>query len=238
MANISPQQLKGLECEVEEALPNITENGLRSLMSAFAELGVKSQPDAIMLTHPHVLVSILGAGQAKKLVAYFNSRSIPVHWIRTDGAGMPEWCVSLLQVMMNALPKISAACNEVVSQHQDIHLKPSYGDRNSDENTITIWIDLVVKAMTMMSATMAKQMEMQAHMVDTLTKTITRQSMLLTKMSLDMAAMHKNHTDAMLKMMHRQEMSEQRNHERTMEITRRARPRRFSDDVPDSYLAI
>lgn len=119
----------GLAFGIHEALPDITDSCFSSLMKVFAELGVKSPEDAIMLAEPHVLVKILGEDQAKKLVAYFNEHSTSVGWIVTDGAWdtdqdaprvnnqyrrqLPEWCMLLLQALVNAMPQISAASNKM-----------------------------------------------------------------------------------------------------------------------------
>ncbi|XP_077528805.1 uncharacterized protein LOC144141142 isoform X2 [Haemaphysalis longicornis] len=116
----------GLASQIEEALPDIPETSLKLLMQCFADLGVNSQEDALRLAEPHVLVKILGLDQAKKLVAHFNKHSTSTGWVVTDGGWdinhrsshvnnqflgtLPQWCLAQLQALVNAEPRIAAAC--------------------------------------------------------------------------------------------------------------------------------
>ncbi|XP_077529655.1 uncharacterized protein LOC144142125 [Haemaphysalis longicornis] len=128
-ASLEPEAPYRLVSEIHTSLPDIPESCRRSLVQAFAQLGVRSPEDAMTMADPEVLVQILGAEQAKKLVAHFNRHSTSTSLVVTEGAWaidhgisrvsdqfrgtILEWGMVLLQVFVDAVPQISAACSEV-----------------------------------------------------------------------------------------------------------------------------
>lgn len=129
----------GLASQIEDALPDITETSLKLLMQSFADLGVKSREDALRLAEPHVLVDILGLDQAKKLVAHLNKHSTSMGCVVTDGGWdlnhrssqvnsqftgpLSQWCLAQLQALVNAEPRIAAACRATTESWNKGHEK-------------------------------------------------------------------------------------------------------------------
>lgn len=131
------QGLGVLVSEIQEALPDVTDSCLQLLLESFKELGVKTKEDALMLAQPENLLKILGADNAKKLVAHLNKHSTSTGLIVTDGGWdpndrsarendkfrgtMPEWCLALLQALVAAESQVSAACTEMSENWQTGH---------------------------------------------------------------------------------------------------------------------